>query len=345
MSLRKDYRTCFSSDCGYCISCIGGDVCSYKNPLSIYEDSTGSEFIHPPTNKSPWEKYRSAMKTVEEAREWLDQQKKKNLHMDYYDLKERFIDAGCPLDSSHQAYDMKVAKDVIVGSILKYPGYSKDFVIVENGVPFKGHSIGRLLLEYDKICIKEIEEKKQKLIKKYEGKFTEKGKLYTPDFEVDLFEITDARSYGVRISGQISLSGDDVGLYNADIQNEIDEMGDEEFEKYFEIFEGYWKDMSVFLEEKNFRWNPDGKGVHGELPDKIETRNGTYTLMDSVGSQMCDEPTCCAMGHCMVNLENYNGNKPPPMTSEEYGQIFSVIPIYTKEHKHELCALCILNED
>lgn len=346
MSGNVDYNFCFSSECGYCISCVGGTKCSYKNPLKVYEDATGSEFIHPPPEKSSWEKYRSAMKTLEEAREWLDAQKKKTSPInDYYAKKDKFIEAGCPLDRTHPNYDREVASETIVATLIQLQGMPRDTELTEEiSSYYVGYTLEVLLVEYDKITMEKINERKEELVKKYEGKFTEKGKLYKPDFEVDLYEITDAMMYGVRIEGQIWLSND-VGIYNADIQNEIAEMGDEEFEKYFEIFEGYWKEMSVFLEEKNFRWNPDGKGVLGDLPDKIETKNGTYTLIDNIGSQMCDEPTCCSMGHCMMNLENYQGNNPPPMSSEEYAQIFSILPIYTKEHKHELCALCILKED
>jgi hypothetical protein len=228
---------------------------------------------------------------------------------------------------------------------MRYQGMPHNTEITEEGSQYYvGYTIGQLLDEYDKIAMEKINERKQELVKKYEGKFTEKGKLYKPEFEVDLYEITDAMMYGVRIEGQIWLSND-AGFYNADIQNEIDELGDEEFEKYFEIFEGYFEEMNAFIKEKNFGWKPNGVGVTGDLPQKVETKNGTYTLIDRVGSQMCDEPTCCAMGHCMVNVDNYQGDNPPNFSSREYARYFSTLPIYTKQQKHELCALCILKDD
>lgn len=345
MSNYKDYDFCFSSDCGICIACVGGNSCSYKNPLNLFKDSTGSEFVHPPTSKTSWEKYKNAMKTVEEAREWLDAQKKKTVPVnDYYTTKENFIAAGCPLDKSHPMYDREVASETIVSTLLRHQGMPHNTEITEEGSQYYvGYTIGQLLDEYDKIAMEKMNERKQELVKKYEGKFTEKGKLYKPDFEVDLYEITDAMMYGVRIEGQIWLSND-MGFYNADIQNEIDELGDEEFEKYFEMFEEYFEEMNAFIKEKNFGWKPGGVGVTGDLPQKVETENGTYTLIDHVGSQMCDEPTCCAMGHCMVNVDNYQGDNPPKFSSHEYARYFSTLPIYTKQQKHELCALCILKD-
>lgn len=346
MSMNTDYNFCFSSDCGYCISCMGGAKCSYKNPLKVYEDSTGSEFIHPPPEKTSWQKYRSAMKTVKEAREWLDAQKKKTVSVnDYYSKKDNFVEAGCPLDRKHPKYDREAASDTIVTTLLLHQGMPHDTGITEGNSPYYvGYTIGQLLDEYDKIAMEKINERKEKLVEKYEGKFIEKGKLYKPDFEVDLYEITEAMMYGVRIEGQIWLSND-VGFYNADIQNEIDELGDEEFEKYFQMFEDYFEEMNAFIKEKNFGWKPGDIGVTGDLPQKIETKNGTYTLIDRVGSQMCDEPTCCAMGHCMVNVDNYQGKNPPKFSSNEYARYFSTLPIYTKQQKHELCALCILKGD
>jgi hypothetical protein len=342
MAQHDDYAFCFSSDCGYCRGCVSGKECPYKNPLDIFTEATGEVFVHPPVQKSPWERYRGAMKSVEEAREWLDARKEKESQKpvdSYYDRGDRYENAGYPLDRAHPDYDQEWAEIMISRTLLNYSslvhGLQPDFVIAVE--PFQGKTIGELMAAYDDIV-------DVKLIEKYEGKFTEAGKLYKPDFEVSIEEIVEARQAGVRIEGQIQVSTE-LGLYNADIQNKIDALGNEEFEKYFEMFEKYQGEICQFLKEMNFEPAFQGEPIKGDLPKEVKTDNGTYTLLETIGGQMCDEPTCCAMGHCMVNLDRYTGDKPPPGDSYEYSSFFQLLPVYTKAHKHELCALCLLKNN
>ena len=55
MVKHKNYLFCFSSSCGFCIKCVIGGNCPYKNPLNICTESTGEVFI-PKIEKTPWEK-------------------------------------------------------------------------------------------------------------------------------------------------------------------------------------------------------------------------------------------------------------------------------------------------
>ena len=117
-------------------------------------------------------------------------------------------------------------------------------------------------------------------------------------------------------------------------------FNDEDFEKYFDLFEVYEKKITETIKKNKYI---PGISI-GTLPEKIQTKNGTYTIIKDIFGQMCDDPNCCLMGNCMVNIKRYNGKNKPSYTQDYCEDFYSSIPVYTNEDKHELCYNCLMEK-
>ncbi len=135
------------------------------------------------------------------------------------------------------------------------------------------------------------------------------------------------------LGGKVVLSGG--GLFDIDILKKQMNLTNEDYEYYFDKFEGYIDELCILCDR-----------LRGKIPDSIDIEGEKYTIWDD-DRVMCDDPECGLMTHCLINWDekdNYSGSRPPPKSSYEYGPIIGTIPKYTKNKKHELCIVCALKE-
>ena len=84
-------------------------------------------------------------------------------------------------------------------------------------------------------------------------------------------------------------------------------------------------------------------GQPGSIPKFVDTENGRYTLIEQRLGQMCDDPECTMIGHCVIEDEERNSvDAPYEFLFNEMSEYYKTLPIYTKNKNHELCALCLL---
>ena len=308
MVKHKNYLFCFSSSCGFCIKCVIGGNCPYKNPLNICTESTGEVFI-PKIEKTPWEKYQEIIGIVNEYRRFVNSKginiEKEIDNVDESKINsERVISFNPKMDTDYNGGELindSIEGDLKPISVIKWMN----------------------------------QEKVEKLKNKYGKKFIERGKYYQPDFPVNIQEMMESRSLGIEIKGKIQCS--DKGIFNADIQDEIEGFKDDDYEKYFKMFEGYKERLTDFLRKNNYISYED----IGNIPVEVDTEDGKYALIREWGGNMCDEPVCCTIGHCIVNSYLYKGVNYPKGNRYEYTQFYANIPIY-RNKMHELCILCIM---
>ena len=157
---------------------------------------------------------------------------------------------------------------------------------------------------------------------------------------------------------------DPCGWYDADATNQaISLLSDREaVEECMTDFCHYQKKMDQFCKEKNYKDRND----IGEVPDKIEKKwfsapgssismplspsdqkvnphailvsTENFVLAKHGVPKMCDSPSCRRVGHLMGFLAPQI--KPGGFDVLEW---YMNIPIYTRDNREELCALCIYN--
>lgn len=141
-----------------------------------------------------------------------------------------------------------------------------------------------------------------------------------------------------QVAGSVVLSGG--GLFNLDIAKKQANLKNEDYEIYFEKFDTYLKELDEVLKSYGCSLeNIDSK----RLPSSFTVNGEKYTYSDDPRI-CCDDMECGTMLHCMFNWQrpnNYTGKKKPKHCQFYYSDIVSMIPMYTKEMKHELCILCI----
>ena len=134
-----------------------------------------------------------------------------------------------------------------------------------------------------------------------------------------------------RLEGNIEC--DNGYYYNADIVNKQREMSDSDVWRYQSKFSSFKEEMDTLMGNYNYK-SPEEPG---DISKELELTDGVYSLIQETGGQACDDPECCMVLHCMQTKEGY---------WDDGGIVdyYQRLPIYTKERKHELCALCIANK-
>ena len=79
----------------------------------------------------------------------------------------------------------------------------------------------------------------------------------------------------------------------------------------------------------------------GSIPKHYDLPLGRYTLIEDTGGQMCDDPECTMIGHCMIKQDEVISKGLGRV--DYYSDYYATLPIYTRDKDHELCALCISN--
>jgi hypothetical protein len=155
---------------------------------------------------------------------------------------------------------------------------------------------------------------------------TEVKRLYDDDVKPLQSELFAMRYMGVPLEGEIRLANG--YRFCADNFNNMDNLSTEEFRGYLDKFPEFKKEMYQLMKGYNYEY-PEKSG---SIPKFYDREEGRYTLIEDTGGQMCDDPECSMIAHC-IQEEWFDG-------SDYYG----TLPIYTRNKDHELCAICVSKE-
>ena len=150
--------------------------------------------------------------------------------------------------------------------------------------------------------------------------------LYDDDVKPLQSELFAMRYMGVPLEGDIIL--DNGFRFCADNFNKMDNLSTEEYRGYLAKFPEFKKEMDKLMARYNYEY-PEKSG---SIPKFYDREEGRYTLIGDTGGQMCDDPECTMIGHCIL---------------EEWGDgpdYYGTLPIYTRNKEHELCAICVSKE-
>ena len=156
----------------------------------------------------------------------------------------------------------------------------------------------------------------------------------TPALTSELFAM---REMGVPLEGSIRVQ--QGYLFRADHFNRMDKLSPEEFQGYVDKFPEFQEKMADLVNKYNYKY-PEQPG---SIPKFVDTENGRYTLIEQTLGQMCDDPECTMIGHCVIEDEERNSvDAPDEFLFNGMSEYYKTLPIYTKNKNHELCALCLL---
>jgi hypothetical protein len=155
---------------------------------------------------------------------------------------------------------------------------------------------------------------------------TEVKRLYDDDVKPLQSELFAMRYMGVPLEGEIRLANG--YRFCSDNFNKMDNLSTEEYRGYLDKFPEFKKEMDQLMKGYNYEY-PEKSG---SIPKFYDREEGRYTLIEDTGGQMCDDPECTMIAHC-IQEEWFDG-------SDYYG----TLPIYTRNKDHELCAICVSKE-
>ena len=161
--------------------------------------------------------------------------------------------------------------------------------------------------------------------------------MYTEETPALTSELFAMRELGVPLEGSIRVQ--QGYLFCADHFNRMDKLSPEEFQGYVDKFPEFQEKMANLVNKYNYKY----PGQPGSIPKFVDTENGRYTLIEETGGQMCDDPECTMIGHCVIEDEERNSvDAPYEFLFNEMSEYYKTLPIYTKNKNHELCALCLI---
>lgn len=147
--------------------------------------------------------------------------------------------------------------------------------------------------------------------------------MYDDDVKPLQSELFVMRDMGIPLEGDIIL--DNGYRFCADNFNNMDNLSKEDYQGYVDKFPAFKKKMDQLMKKYNYEY-PEKSGT---IPKSYELKEGNYTLIEDSGGQMCDDPECTMIGHCIMDF------------GSEYSYYYGILPVYTRNKEHELCALCI----
>ena len=179
--------------------------------------------------------------------------------------------------------------------------------------------------------------KYQDMLKIAQEKLEEVRDMYTEETPALTSELFVMREMGVPLLGSIRVQ--QGYLFRADHFNKMDNLSPEEFQGYVDKFPEFQKKMAELVNKYDYHYPEEP----GSIPKFVDTENGRYTLIETTGGQMCDDPECTMIGHCAIENEDRNTDDAPcEFLFNGISEYYKQVPIYTKNKNHELCALCIL---
>ena len=179
--------------------------------------------------------------------------------------------------------------------------------------------------------------KYQNMLKTVDDNLIKVRDMYTEETPALTSELFAMRELGVPLEGSIRVQ--QGYLFCADHFNRMDKLSPEEFQGYVDKFPEFQEKMANLVNKYNYKY-PEQPGT---IPKVVDTENGRYTLIEQRMGQMCDDPECTMIGHCVIEDEERNSvDAPYEFLFNEMSEYYKTLPIYTKNKNHELCALCLL---
>ena len=168
-------------------------------------------------------------------------------------------------------------------------------------------------------------EKYQKMLKTVEDNLKNVRDMYTEETPALTSELFAMRELGVPLEGSIRVQ--QGYLFRADHFNRMDKLSPEEFQGYVDKFPEFQEKMANLVKKYNYKY----PGQPGSIPKFVDTENGRYTLIEQTLGQMCDDPECTMIGHCVIEDEERNSVDPPyEFLFNEMSEYYKTLPIYTK---------------
>ena len=178
--------------------------------------------------------------------------------------------------------------------------------------------------------------KYQDMLKTVEDNLVKVRDMYTEETPALTSELFAMRELGVPLEGSIRVQ--QGYLFRADHFNRMDKLSPEEFQGYVDKFPEFREKMANLVKKYNYKY----PGQPGSIPKFVDTENGRYTLIEQTLGQMCDDPECTMIGHCVIEDEERNSvDAPDEFLFNGMSEYYKTLPIYTKNKNHELCALCL----
>ena len=168
---------------------------------------------------------------------------------------------------------------------------------------------------------------------------TEVKRLYDDDVKPLQSELFAMRYMGVPLEGEIRLANG--YRFCSDNFNNMDNLSTEEYNGYLALFPKFKEEMDNLMKGYNYEY-PEKPGT---IPKFYERKGGRYTLIEETGGQMCDDPECTMIGHCVMDtgeaLREQESCEYSDYYASEYSDYYATLPIYTRNKDHELCAICV----
>ena len=163
--------------------------------------------------------------------------------------------------------------------------------------------------------------------------------LYDDDVKPLQSELFAMRYMGVPLEGEIRLANG--YRFCSDNFNNMDNLSTEEYNGYLALFPKFKEEMDNLMKGYNYEY-PEKPGT---IPKFYERKGGRYTLIEETGGQMCDDPECTMIGHCVMDtgeaLREQESCEYSDYYASEYSDYYATLPIYTRNKDHELCAICV----
>ena len=171
---------------------------------------------------------------------------------------------------------------------------------------------------------------------------TEVKRLYDDDVKPLQSELFAMRYMGVPLEGEIRLANG--YRFCSDNFNNMDNLSTEEFRGYLDKFPEFKKEMDQLMKGYNYEY-PEKSG---SIPKFYDREEGRYTLIEDTGGQMCDDPECSMIAHCVIDtgeaMREQESCEYSDYYASEYSDYYGTLPIYTRNKDHELCAICVSKE-
>ena len=111
------------------------------------------------------------------------------------------------------------------------------------------------------------------------------------------------------------------------IKEKYDEVVVEIRNRYIELsFNEYYKNINELIKKYNFK-SPENPGT---IPTKVSFNDKEYSLIEETHCATCDTPIC---QETFLYLDYKDAG--------HSACFYPILPIYTHNHQHELCALCL----
>jgi hypothetical protein len=134
-----------------------------------------------------------------------------------------------------------------------------------------------------------------------------------------------------------NVRGRDGYIYDFNTEDKYREFSREEKMEHLSMLPKFKKDIEEHMEKYGY-FCPE---CPGNIPKSYVRKEGTYRLMERRGPQLCDDPACCLIAHAAIDEELFQDEDMYEMTHHKNSEYYQLLPIYTRNKNHELCALCV----